>query len=201
MNRQNKNSIVIIEPSPVVRLGIKKMLEENAEFTITGMYDDFPAFQNKTDNKPFAVILINPALIHTHKPFAVRDLFPDCAHAVVAAILYGYANSETLASFDCILNIYDDSIRMRKKLLRAVRAFTGRDGNTADSIDLSDREKEILVAVARGLTNKEIAEQHCISVHTVISHRKNITRKTGIKTISGLTVYAVFNNLISQDDL
>lgn len=61
---------------------------------------------------------------------------------------------------------------------------------------LSDREKEILISVAQGKINKEIADQHNISVHTVISHRKNITSKTGIKTVSGLTAYAILNNLI-----
>ena len=54
--------------------------------------------------------------------------------------------------------------------------------------ELSSREKEILVCVAKGMLNKEI--------HTVITHRKNITRKTGIKTVAGLTVYALLNNLI-----
>jgi regulator of cell morphogenesis and NO signaling len=62
--------------------------------------------------------------------------------------------------------------------------------------ELSDREKEILVSVAKGMLNKEIADQYNISIHTVISHRKNITRKTGIKTVAGLTVYALLNNLI-----
>ena len=62
--------------------------------------------------------------------------------------------------------------------------------------ELSEREKEILVSVAKGMLNKEIADQYNISIHTVISHRKNITRKTGIKTVAGLTVYALLNNLI-----
>lgn len=51
------------------------------------------------------------------------------------------------------------------------------------------------------MTNKEIADVHHISVHTVISHRKNITRKTGIKTVSGLTVYALLNNLLDQSEV
>ena len=62
--------------------------------------------------------------------------------------------------------------------------------------ELSVREKEILVSVAKGKLNKEIADEYNISIYTVISHRKNITRKTGIKTVSGLTVYALLNNLI-----
>ena len=63
--------------------------------------------------------------------------------------------------------------------------------------ELSAREKEILVSVAQGLLNKEIADKYNISIYTVITHRKNITRKTGIKTVAGLTVYALLNNLIT----
>lgn len=61
---------------------------------------------------------------------------------------------------------------------------------------LSDREKEILVNVASGLINKEIADKLNISVNTVITHRKNITRKIGIKTVPGLTAYAILNGLV-----
>ena len=66
----------------------------------------------------------------------------------------------------------------------------------SEGYDLSVREKEILVCVAKGMLNKEIADFYNISIHTVITHRKNITRKTGIKTVAGLTVYALLNNLI-----
>ena len=62
--------------------------------------------------------------------------------------------------------------------------------------ELSAREKEILVCVAKGMLNKEIADLYNLSIYTVITHRKNITRKTGIKTVAGLTVYALLNNLI-----
>ena len=66
---------------------------------------------------------------------------------------------------------------------------------------LSDREKEIVTEVAKGLTNKEIADKLCISVFTVTTHRKNITQKLGIKTIAGLTVYALMNGFLRQEDI
>lgn len=68
--------------------------------------------------------------------------------------------------------------------------------DAAEHEALTQREKDILVSVARGMLNKEIADEHNISIHTVITHRKNITRKTGIKTVAGLTVYALLNGLI-----
>ena len=67
--------------------------------------------------------------------------------------------------------------------------------------DLSKREKDILKEVALGLTNSQIAEKLFISQHTVVTHRKKITSKLGIKTISGLTVYALLNNFIEISDV
>jgi DNA-binding CsgD family transcriptional regulator len=66
---------------------------------------------------------------------------------------------------------------------------------------ISPREKEVLKSVALGKTNKEIAEMLFISPHTVVTHRKNLTYKLGIKTIAGLTVYALLHGVISSEDL
>lgn len=67
--------------------------------------------------------------------------------------------------------------------------------------ELSPRERDVLKLVAQGLLNKEIAETLNISLHTVISHRKNITRKLGIKTVAGLTLYALMNGIIAPHDV
>jgi regulator of cell morphogenesis and NO signaling len=62
---------------------------------------------------------------------------------------------------------------------------------------LSERERDVLIQLVNGLSNKEIADQLCISVHTVITHRKNITRKLNIHSTAGLTIYAIVNKLIT----
>lgn len=62
--------------------------------------------------------------------------------------------------------------------------------------ELSSREKEVLRELASGKTNKEIADKLCISVNTVITHRKNVSAKLGIRSISGLSLYAVMNGII-----
>lgn len=61
---------------------------------------------------------------------------------------------------------------------------------------LSPREVEVLILIARGCINKEIAERLCISLTTVISHRKSIMQKLGIRNVSGLTIYAVMNGYL-----
>ena len=66
---------------------------------------------------------------------------------------------------------------------------------------LSERELDVLIQVVKGLSNKEIADVLCISTHTVITHRKNITRKLNIHSTAGLTIYAIVNKLINLDAL
>ena len=64
---------------------------------------------------------------------------------------------------------------------------------------LSERERDVLIQVVKGLSNKEIADVLCISTHTVITHRKNITRKLNIHSTAGLTIYAIVNKLVNID--
>jgi len=72
---------------------------------------------------------------------------------------------------------------------------------TEKTDNLTDREKEILTSVVKGLTNKEIAQKLFLSTHTVISHRRNITRKLEIHSTAGLTIYAIVNKLVSLDEI
>lgn len=67
--------------------------------------------------------------------------------------------------------------------------------------ELSARETDVLQLIVKGITNKEIADKLNISLNTVLTHRKNITAKLGIKTVSGLTFYAIMNGIISGDDI
>ncbi|MBP5572286.1 MAG: helix-turn-helix transcriptional regulator [Bacteroidales bacterium] len=111
-----------------------------------------------------------------------------------------------------ILNV-EDAIRrhtvIEEKVLLPLAELLEK-GHTKVEVDeteatekdlLSDREKEVVKEIARGLTNKEIADKLFISVFTVTTHRKNITQKLGIKTIAGLTVYALMNGLISPEEI
>ena len=72
---------------------------------------------------------------------------------------------------------------------------------TSLSMNLSPRETTILRMVSMGLTNREIAEKLFLSAHTVMTHRKNISSKLGIKSVSGLTIYAIVNNIITIEEV
>ena len=84
---------------------------------------------------------------------------------------------------------------------RASRRDNEGEGEAPDPGVLGGREKEILRLVARGLANKEIADELCLSVHTVATHRRNISAKLGIHSTAGLTIYAILNHLLDLNDL
>ena len=112
-----------------------------------------------------------------------------------------YNLEEDLDHHTCI---EDDVLVPMVRMLESpgIYAHVDAKAESADTREsLSDREKEILVSVAQGLLNKEIADRHNISINTVITHRKNITRKIGIKTVAGLTAYAILNNLIDINSI
>ena len=108
-------------------------------------------------------------------------------------------DEELLRQFDGVINIYDSYQQIHRKMQSALEQEPSNP--YSDSHDLSERERDVLILVARGKANKEIADELNISIHTVMSHRKNITHKTGIKSVAGLTVYALLNNLLDQNDV
>jgi len=69
-------------------------------------------------------------------------------------------------------------------------------GGTDNAESLSDRERDVIIAVVQGMQNKEIADHLCISINTVITHRRNIARKLQIHSAAGLTIYAIVNGLV-----
>ena len=96
-------------------------------------------------------------------------------------------------------NLFDEILYQsdtQGMLFNKLKAFSNFGKRRRPSLHLSDRENEVLKFVAKGLSNKQISEELYISIHTVISHRKHITAKLGVKSISGLTLYAVLNDLI-----
>ncbi len=111
-----------------------------------------------------------------------------------------------------LLGKEDSSFSSNLKIIKRICLSAGKDEindifldifkqrDSSESSEISEREREIIKLVALGKTNKDIAEDLFLSIHTVITHRKNISKKLGIKTISGLTIYAILNNIIDIDD-
>ena len=86
--------------------------------------------------------------------------------------------------------------RLKKQSDVSVKISKMISHNTENGESLSEREREVIVSVVQGMANKEIADHLCISINTVITHRRNIARKLQIHSAAGLTIYAIVNNLV-----
>ena len=76
------------------------------------------------------------------------------------------------------------------------------EGESDRNLDaLSDREKEIVKCVAMGMSNKEIADSLCLSIHTVTTHRRNLSSKLGIHSAAGLAIFAILHHLVDLKDV
>lgn len=193
---------VIVSPSPIVAEGLKSLLAgSGSEFAVCGTFDEPEGFFERAPLLRPDLILIDPVVFDFQRRKSVRSYFDSYPQATLVAVVYGFIEPETLKQFHGSVLIYDDRHKIIRKLRQAVDERGAETEPAGEGYELTDREREILVSVAKGMTNKEIADVHHISVHTVISHRKNITRKTGIKTVSGLTVYALLNNLIDYSEI
>ncbi|MGI6233303.1 MAG: LuxR C-terminal-related transcriptional regulator [Prevotella sp.] len=97
-------------------------------------------------------------------------------------------------------NIFIPAIRAIEQKMKqddvSVKISTMLNKASDTQEQLSEREKEVIVALVQGMTNKEIAEHLFISINTVITHRRNIARKLQIHSPAGLTIYAIVNNLV-----
>ena len=176
-------------------------MAEHSEFEVVDTLPDWGRYGERLTVLAPDAVVVDPCLFDFQKRNTVRSLLPDLHQTALVAILTGgVLDDELLKQYDGAFYLYDEPTQIVRKLRKALENRHAHPMVT-ESYELSEREKEILVAVARGLTNKEIADQYYISIHTVISHRKNIARKTGIKSVSGLTVYALLNHMIDQQDI
>lgn len=195
MNKEAKYKVVLIEPSEIVAAGISEIINRNPEFCVVQTLNN-PAYYN-ANNNDIDIIIINPTVIDYNERLDIRSYFGDTRKALVALSHSNYEES-VLRQYDDCIGIYDNSARIIQKLKSAMEENSQNPKNELN--ELSSRERDILTAVAKGKTNKEIADEFNISIYTVISHRRNISQKLGINSIPGLTVYAIMNKLVDMSD-
>ncbi len=188
--------VLLADPSYLIRKGFITILNELKTISqiqeISSIGEMADAIQSTIPN----MIIINTSF----SSFPESDQLIK-KHAPDANIIYTYNTPLPDDTNEKTLSVFDSKSVLMTKIRNQVKNIQQSIHQHENSEDLSDREKEVLKKVALGKTNKEVASELFISTHTVISHRKNITRKLGIKTVSGLTVYAILNQLINLEDI
>lgn len=203
------------ENDNLARLILKLYDEYSRSVTQHMKYEEktvFPYVESLIAGKPMANYAIDMySKHHGQESMKLRELksiiikyFPgdSLSNNQLSATLYDiYNNEEWLALhaevedkiFIPAIKCLEDKSR-QSDVSAKISSMIGKNQEGADA--LGEREKDVIVALVQGMSNKEIAEHLCISVNTVITHRRNIARKLQIHSPAGLTIYAIVNNLI-----
>lgn len=187
--------IAIVDPNTLSCLGLKTILEEIIPQVVIRVFSSFGALTDDTPDM-YAHYFVSAQIYFEHTSFFLQ-------RKPRTIVLANGDNQPQLTGVP-ILNIYQDEKALTKNILRLHQyGHRGPHPHKESGVehDLSAREIEVLVLITKGLINKEIADKLNISLTTVISHRKNITEKLGIKSVSGLTIYAVMNGYVEADNL
>lgn len=182
-----KRDIILIHKSAIVQKGLNSIIYIHQKTSVKSVqnYKDLEILKSARKSFIFvdaaldSVLMVNRAKILNNGN-------------VVVGIAVKAKQTDYMFPFKEIIYVDDSESRLNVKLDRIFPA----DAAEGDRSIITKREKDVLECVAKGLSSQEIADKLFISRHTVITHRKNICGKLGIKTVSGLTLYALVNKII-----
>lgn len=189
------DQIAIIMRDTLGRLGFVSLLEALSESIQVTSFDSFDSYVTSSDES-FDLAFVDSDILALY-----GDFFLGKFTKVVPIINGEEPEISSVAEKDppYIYTHWEHS-----KFIRRLKETLSENRSTLGAVDekvLSMREIEVLKEVAKGMTNREIADHLHISMNTVMTHRKNITTKLNIKTVSGLTFYALINGLITGEDV
>jgi DNA-binding NarL/FixJ family response regulator len=192
---------VIVEKSYLIRKGITSIINRIDHATVVKELETLDEINSVLLKYTPDFLVLNLDFLNKLTEFRNSGIKADLTRVGIGIVS---GNNPDLSKSPLLretISILDEKDEIYRKLQFLIHEKVDKKHKDTQTTDLSEREKTILKHVAKGLTNKEIAEKLFLSAHTVITHRKNITNKLGIKTISGLTVYAILNNIINIGDL
>lgn len=189
--------IVIAEPSVIIRSGLIAVLKRltSLSIDIAEISDIHTLVAQLCKFKP-DVLIIDPSQLGVFSPQRLRKEVghPDIK---IIALQNTMVDSMILKHYDEVISIYDSLDTIKDKLERIIVV----EESTNQKQELSVREKEIVVCIVKGMTNKQIADHLILSTHTIMSHRRNIVSKLQIHSPAGLTIYAIVNKLVEIDQI
>ena len=186
--------IAIVDSNTLVVLGLKQILQHVVPIMTI---DSFSSFQEFEEAQPCSYYhyFVSQVIVLENRTF-----FSQCIYKTIVLTLTKDPNSQLSGFHSFCVNVPEDELV--KAILR-IAQYGHSGGKNLPELPqvlknkiLSNREIEVLSLIVQGLINKEIAEKLNISLTTVITHRKNIMDKLGMKSVSALTIYAVMHGYI-----
>ena len=218
----NKMALIIADSNDLSRVGLRSILSSQTSIPIVGEARDAQELENQLASFDVSMILIDytsPGFdidiigkqYATDKKYKFIAITPEqSAQTLVDALRSGIMS---YVKKDCELSEIVNAVLETQK---GNKFFCGQiletiqkaqidvndldfDSFSCDAVVLSERENEIIVLIAEGFTNNQIAEELFLSNHTITTHRKNIMAKLGVKNTAGIVMYAVKTNLVSPN--
>lgn len=191
--------ILVVEPSVVIRCGIVTLLGRAMLPNITiAESDELPTLSSgSVVSETPDLLIINPSYLGLFSPAQLRsDIGND--NLRVLALQSAFVDQSTLSCYDEVISINDSIDTIKSKIQNLI---SEPSDSAVNKKELSAREREIIICVVKGMTNKQIADELFLSAHTVIAHRRNIASKLQIHSPAGLTIYAIVNKLVNLEDI
>ena len=193
MNNNVSVKIAVAETSVIIRSGLTTVLKRLPNLNVMPIEVSSPeSLQSYIHLHTPDILIVNPAFggWFDLPAFKAKNGKVETKYlALVCSVI----DSNSLKEYDDHLSICDDPETIATKINQLLC--------TDEEETLSQREKEIITCVVKGMTNKAIADQLYLSIHTVITHRRNIARKLQIHSPAGLTIYAIVNKLVELQDI
>ncbi|OFX42416.1 MAG: hypothetical protein A2046_13400 [Bacteroidetes bacterium GWA2_30_7] len=187
--------IIIIHDSYIVRKGLKLLAEECFPSPNIIETSNNEELEDVLENNNSDLIFIKNSLLNVETNILIGKLSIKKQGVKLISLL---DNEQVVKNdfVDLYLNIDEEKHELISKISKLYPK-----SETKNKSVISKREIAIIELVAKGLTNNDIAEKLFLSPHTVVTHRKNISKKLGIKSVSGITIYAILNNIINPNEL
>ena len=195
---QERSHIAIIVQSKIIYEGLHSVISQSDLDAVILKVDSLDDLDQVIHTRTVDVLIINPILI-ANRERDVKRLRKKHPNLSIVGINTGLIDQTVMSMLDNSFTLFDAVPQVIEKLQKAADEQDPKSGGNTEN--LTDREIDVLTKLVHGLSNKEIAESLNISIHTVITHRKNIASKTGIRSQSGLTIYAISKKIIDLEDV
>ncbi|MCE5205690.1 MAG: LuxR C-terminal-related transcriptional regulator [Porphyromonadaceae bacterium] len=191
--------IAILEPSRIISEGLQTVLYQSDLDCRIHRTETLEEFTELLETVPVDILIANP-LQFVNREKEVRKIRKQYSSLSVAGIDYGIIQKQSMLT-DLSFTLYDSTEHILHVLAKLDKQNRSAALQKNEDDNLTKREIEVLTGLVNGMMNKEIADSLHISIHTVVRHRKNITMKTGIRSQSGLTIYAISKKIVSIEDI
>ena len=194
MNSLPNKIVIVVSPSDIVLIGLSEILKGSLANEIILLHRadeiiDYPEL------KGHVLVVASSSEVEKNAAFMRQFL------SLADDILFTSFETDVIDSkSNSAIHLNEGASLICYKINEILNSFQPPQNKETDT-ELTRREIEVLQLVTKGYSNKEIADQLFVSAHTVISHRKNISEKTGIKSASGLTMYAILKKIIDVSDI